>query len=420
MVTVVGLGFVGLTTALGFASQEYKVYGFDTDSRRIEEIKNAKCDLLEPFLREKINEFLNYRFYLGESLQNALKNSKYIFVCVGTPSQDNGTVNYDDMLCALKQVIEQFPNDEVHRNIIIKSTVPPGTCKDIIAPLLRENGLYKNRVSIVSNPEFLREGFCWEDFNDPGRIVIGAEDDYAFCEMRKLYEKFNVPIHEVSLASSEFSKYLSNILLATMISFSNEMSIAAKVFDDVDIKSVFSIMHDDNRLKNGGIASYIYPGCGFGGYCLPKDIMAFITALEQKNYISDLFKSVAHTNDNIIQCFCDEICCKAEKETSIGLLGLSFKPFSDDVRDTPAFKIISELRRRGYSNLLAFDPVANENYVHMYGDQDVNLQSSAEALISNAQIIMVVTAWPEFKELNYMGKIVIDGRYYLDQQELPV
>jgi len=414
MVTILGLGYVGLTTALGLAEMNSKVYGFDSDSNHVARLCNSAVTFKEPYLHDKLRAYHGTRLIFNMDMRSAIRDSEYIFVCVGTPSEANGSVDLADVKSAVIDILSYLPHDNKYRLLIIKSTVPPNTCKNVIEPLIRDNGYGESAVGIVSNPEFLRVGFCWEDFITPSKIVIGTNNSTADEMMTKLYELFHAPIHSMSLSSAEFSKYLSNIFLASLISFSNEMAFAASIFNDVDVKAAFLALHADGRLKDSSISSYVYPGCGFGGYCLPKDIKAFHAALRTQNYDSSLIGSIIEINDQLADLYCKKIESISTSESAIGILGLAFKPDSDDVRETPASRIIDALQLAGYKNIYAYDPVANETYERAYKHQKIHYSKSAEELISAADIIMITTAWPEFKGLDFKGKHVIDGRYFIE------
>ncbi|MGC9219668.1 MAG: UDP binding domain-containing protein, partial [Athalassotoga sp.] len=205
-----------------------------------------------------------------------------------------------------------------------------------------------------------------------------------------------------------------NTLLATLISYSNEMSLIADKIGEIDVANSFRILHMDKRLSGSKIASYIYPGCGYGGYCLPKDTNAIYALTKNKGFDPLILKNVIETNDKITDFICRKVMEKANKDDRIGILGLSFKPNSDDVRDTPAIKIIRDLKKHGYENICAYDPIAIQEFKNYYPDVDVDYLNSYKDIINESKVLVIVTAWNEFKNIrNLTDKPVIDGRYML-------
>ena len=411
MVTVIGLGFVGLTTALGFAELGNRVYGVEVNAERRNMLLNGKIDFEEAALPELLQKHLGRSFLLEPSLAEAVADSELIFLCVGSPCRDDGAVDLTQLITAVKEILAVLPDDGVFRVLVIKSTVPPGTCRDVVEPMIRAMGIGPERIAVASNPEFLREGHCWEDFSDPGKIVIGVSDARAEEKLRALYAGVNAPLHVLTQNGAEFSKYLSNVILASLISLSNEFAAAAESFGDIDVKGVFRALHDDKRLKNSGIASYLYPGCGFGGYCLPKDTKAFCAALEKTGYHSDLVNEVLSINERAAERLCGKVLESADLRQPIGILGLSFKPGSDDVRDTPAARIIEKLMEGGVRQILAYDPLAIPSFKRAYPALQIGFAESAEELLSACGTVVLVTAWEEFRTLDYTGKVLFDGRY---------
>jgi UDPglucose 6-dehydrogenase len=293
--------------------------------------------------------------------------------------------------------------------IVIKSTVPPGTTKTRIIPYLREKNI---TAPVVNNPEFLREGYCWDDFIKPDRIVCGAEEPFASDVMKAIYKDFDAPVIITSLNTAEFIKYLSNNMLANMISFSNEMSMIANAIGGISVKQAFDTLHLDKRWGKAGMRHYVYPGCGFGGYCLPKDLEAMIAQAKSYGITPALLESVQAVNRSMPSFFADQI--TAGVSENIGVLGLSFKPKSDDVRSTPAAEIIASLLNKGYKSLYVYDPQANTAFQKEYSFP-VYYCENADEVCEKAKTVIIVTAWPQFKEIDKRHPDVkfIDGRYML-------
>ena len=406
-ITVIGLGFVGLTTGLGLAEAGHKVIGVEQDEDKLKALNQGKVPFFEPILPDKLVHH-KASFSLVSSITEAqsLHKSEVIMVCVGTPSGKNGEVDLRYVINAIEGVKHAINQDKENTTpcvICIKSTVPPSSARDTLMPLLSD---YEH-LHLANNPEFLREGYAWQDFIEPDRIVIGG-DNKALDLLEVLYTPFSAPIHKVSLTEAEFIKYLSNTLLATLISFANEQATIAHAIGDIDIKKAFSILHEDQRWSNDSgsnqpvnMASYVYPGCGFGGYCLPKDLQALIAQAEQYYVSPGLLKQVDYINKNIVHYHADRIINNTDPTDKIAVLGLAFKPNSDDVRDTPAYKIISALLKNNRKYLQCYDPQAIASFSQHYG-VPVTYKQSFEECVEDADAIVISTAWEKFKELENM------------------
>jgi len=412
---VLGLGFVGLTTALGFSEKGYRVLGYDVNEARQQQISDGNVPFFEAGLDEALKRNLNKTFYLEPSAADVAKNSDIIFFCVGTPCGEDGKADLKYLFLALDSISPVF-DDNKYRILIIKSTVPPGTAKSDIFPYLQKNRI-SDKCSLACNPEFLREGKCWVDFIQPDRIVCGVQDDRAAEVLKELYNSFNAPVYIVSLNTAEFVKYLSNTLLASMISFSNEMSMIADAIGDINVRQAFHVLHEDKRLKESGITHYIFPGCGYGGYCLPKDTKAMAAKAKQHGLTPRILDEVITVNEEMPSFFVGKIISLAKKSKIIGILGLSFKPDSDDVRDSASAKIISLLLKSGVTKIYAYDPVANRSFNALYQFQNVEYLKSKEELCQMSEVIVLVTAWEEFKYLRrqFPQKAWIDCRYFLEE-----
>ena len=420
MVTVLGLGFVGLTTALGLAHLGNKVYGFDIDKDRLKTLQMGKLPFLEPHMDEVLNAQLNKNFFVTEDLKAALSDSEIVYYCVGTPYGTDGSADLKYLFSAIDMTFNAI-DDEKFRVLTVKSTIPPSTTSEKIIPYVEkkilESDVRKN-FAVANNPEFLREGHCWEDFLNADRIVIGCNDERAREKLVKLYEPLKVPIKCVTPSTGEFVKYLSNTLLATLISYSNEMAQAADTIGDIEVAEAFKIIHMDKRWNNCNMTTYLYPGCGYGGYCLPKDTNAFYAQSCAKGFEPQILKNVIATNDNRPAIIAKRIVKNLDKNEGIGILGLSFKPLSDDVRDTPAAHIIKEILAAGYKNIFAYDPVANKNFSKSYSALPIKILESARTVYNASKVIAIVTAWDEFKKVpTYGDKKIIDCRYMLSRRD---
>ncbi len=298
MVTVFGLGFVGLTTALGFAHMGYRVYGVDVDERRKDTLRQGKLPFYEPYMEDVLQEHLGKNFLGAEDAAEAVADSEFVFFCVGTPYGKDGSADLTYLFQALDMAIDGIA-DEKFRVMVVKSTVPPGTTAERVAPYVKEKGEKAAFISVANNPEFLREGHCWEDFIHADRIVLGCDQGKAEEMLKKLYEPMDVPVFCVSHNTGEFIKYLSNTLLATMISYSNEMARIADSIGNIETAEAFRILHMDRRWDGCQMTSYVYPGCGYGGYCLPKDTNALLARARETGCEPAILREVISVNDNI-------------------------------------------------------------------------------------------------------------------------
>jgi len=415
MITVIGLGFVGLTTALGFADKGFKVFGLDNDRNRFKSLSKNQVPFFEPNLESKLIEHSDKKsFELSNNLNYSIKESNVIFVCVGTPQSENGSVSLDYLFVALRDILENI-NDNQERVVVIKSTVPPSTCNKVIQPFIKENNVNNSFISIASNPEFLREGFAWNDFLYPDRIVIGASDEFAKNILNNIYKPFNVPIHFSNTSTAEFIKYLSNTLLSNLISYSNEMSMIAHTIGSIDIKYAFNVLHQDKRWSGmpANMSSYAYPGCGYGGYCLPKDTEALIFKANEGGYKAKLLREVQNVNFEIKTFVALQIMNICKPSDVIGILGLSFKPNSDDVRDAPAASIIKILNDSGFNNVIAHDPLAIDEFKGAYPRLSINYQNKASDVLDLSTIAVILTGWDEYKIYSKEKDKILDFRYIL-------
>lgn len=378
-------------------------------------IKAGKLPFIEPGLDTALISNINKSFFVTNDVEASVKKSDFIFLCVGTPSGEYGEAD----LKFIYSVIDMFSpalNDSKYRVIVIKSTIPPSTTSEKIIPYMELKGLEPiHKLGVANNPEFLREGHCWDDMMNADRIVCGVSDRVTENMLHLLYSSFNASFFSVTLNTGEFIKYLSNTLLATMISFSNEMSKIAEVIGDVQIKKAFEILHLDKRWNGASMSSYVYPGVGYGGYCLPKDTQAMYVASLSRGFEPRILKNVIETNNSMPQFMVNKIMSSAKKSDKIGILGLSFKPGSDDVRESSAAKIISLLIEAGYQNISAYDPWAKEAFANQYNFEKLIFFENLQQICDSSDVLVIVTAWEEFVGIDksYLSKVIIDCRYFL-------
>lgn len=440
-VTVFGLGFVGLTTALGFAETGCKVFGIDVDTERKGFLREGTVPFHEPHMEEVLRKHTGQSFFVTDDIPAAIAESAYVFYCVGTPYGADGSADLTYLFSAIDSTLDAV-HDEKFRVLVTKSTIPPSTTAEKILPYIKGKGGKAEHLGVANNPEFLREGHCWEDFMEADRIVLGVNDETSKTLLTELYEPMGIPIKCVSHSTGEFIKYLSNTLLATLISYSNEMAQAADAFGGIETAEAFRILHMDKRWNHCNMSSYVYPGCGYGGYCLPKDTSAFYAQAAEKGFDAQILKQVIRTNtdrpariaEKIAACLRDTVQAENKKTDAgtgreagkdggtdmagyagtIGILGLSFKPGSDDVRDTPALKVIQALKKLGCTDIIGYDPVAMEEFARRYPDAEIRFADSLQEIYEKSDVLAIVTAWEEFREAPGLGnKEIIDCRYML-------
>jgi len=412
-VTVFGLGFVGVTTALGLAHLGHQVYGIEISPDRRRMLSEGTLPFYEPHMEDELKlQLSERRFVLDKSIEEAVACSEVIFYCVGTPYGPGGAADLTFLMQTVDQTLAAV-KDERFRVLVTKSTIPPSTTELRIAPYVAANAPEGADLCVANNPEFLREGFCWQDFIEADRIVIGCGSQKGCEKMKALYEPLGAPIFCVSPSTGEFIKYLSNSLLATLISYSNEMAEMAEGIGGIQAADAFRILHMDRRWTNGGMASYAYPGCGYGGYCLPKDTCALRALAQQNGMQPDILDAVIKTNEGRSRKIAERIASGMRPEQTIGIAGLAFKPGTDDVRESPASRIIKELSRMGYCNILACDPMAVDPFKKANANLKIRYCKDLDDLCEQSDCIAITTAWPEYAELAHWAGRVIDCRYML-------
>ncbi len=411
-ISIIGSGYVGLVTGACFAELGNKVICADNDLKKISGLKRGLIPIYEPGLEELILLNLkNKRLKFTSSIKDAVKASEVIFIAVGTPALENGEAD----LTGIENVARCIAlNMDGYRLIVEKSTVPVETCawvKKTIATYIKKG--YK--FDVVSNPEFLREGSAINDFTHPDRIVIGLESAKARQIMTTLYQPLNRPILITNIKSAELIKHASNAFLATKISFINAL---ARICDRVgaDVKEVAQGMGLDNRIGR----YFLHAGIGYGGSCFPKDLEAFISIAEKLGYDFQILKAVKNTNDEqkkfVLQKIKDALW--VVKDKVIAVLGLAFKPNTDDLRNAPGINLIEALIQEG-AKIKVYDPQAMEKARKIL--KGVIFCKDSYQAASGADCLIVATEWNEFKELDFVKlkkilkrPLIIDGRNIYD------
>ncbi len=404
-ISVVGAGYVGIVTGIGFAEIGHEVIFVDIDNEKVDLINSGKPPLYERGLEELMRE--NKKKYCAtQDISEAVKHSEITFVCVSTPSKDDGSIDLSYVKSAAQEIGKALSSKKDYHIVVVKSTVVPGTTEEVVKPIIeKESGkeAFKD-FGLAMNPEFLREGNAVHDFFSPDRIVIGVRDEKTRTILEKLYEPFNCPKLITDIKTAEMIKYASNAFLATKISFANEIGNICKKLG-IDVYKVFEGVGLDHRIN----PSFFRAGIGFGGSCFPKDVKALIRKAEELGEDPKILKAVIEVNERqplkMIELLKKHIPNLRGKK--IGVLGLAFKPDTDDVRESRAIPIVRALLEEG-AKIIAYDPKAMKNFRRIF--PQVKYASSAEDVITKSDAVLIATEWKEFEELDYNGKIVIDGR----------
>lgn len=420
-IAVVGTGYVGLVTGTCFADLGNTVMCVDVLPEKVNKLKQGISPIYEPGLEEVILRNIKAgRLNFTTDYTEAMKDAKVVFIAVGTPESDDGSADMKYVQQAARSIGEIAPGRSEQPLIIVnKSTVPIGT-GDMVSGLIREACPPDFKFAVVSNPEFLREGQALFDFMHPDRIVLGSEEQWAGEEVASLYEPLNAPVMVTDLRTAEMVKYASNAILATYISFINEIALICEK-TGADVKEVVRGMGYDKRINS----QFLQPGVGFGGSCFPKDVKALAHMAEAVQTMPYILNSVLEVNQNARDRFTDKVIRMLGGDVNgkrIGVLGLSFKADTDDMRESPAIDIIKGLQACG-ATVQAFDPVAREAS-HAYLD-NVQYCDDAYETAKDADALLLITAWNEFKQLDMnrlrqamKGSVFVDGRNIYDPAEM--
>jgi UDPglucose 6-dehydrogenase len=403
-ISIIGTGYVGLVTGACFAKLDNNVICVDVDEKKIGKINNGISPIYEEGLDKLLSDYKD-RIRATTDYNTAINNSDITFICVGTPSKSNGDIDLSFVMDAAKEIGRQLKDKDRWHLVVVKSTVLPGTTRDLVLPNLEKHSGKKagKDFGLAVNPEFLREGIAVNDFLKPDRIVIGIYDERSRDMLRELYKDFSCPVVETSLSATEMIKYASNAFLATKISFINEIGNMCKKLG-VDTYEVADGIGLDRRIGR----AFLDSGIGWGGSCFPKDINALIAWAKKTGDGHRIAKSATEVNDlqplKLVELLKKHI--PSLKGKTIGVLGLAFKPNTDDVRESRAIPIVGELLRQG-AQVKTYDPKAMRNFKELYSQIEY-CSSADEVLKSDA--VLITTKWDEFKTLDYNKKIVIDGR----------
>jgi UDPglucose 6-dehydrogenase len=418
-IAIIGSGYVGLVSGTCFAEMGNKVTCVDIDPKKIEKLNNGIIPIFEPGLEPMVlKNVQNKNLFFTTNLSEAIADCEIIFIAVGTPMGDDGSADLQYVLAVAKSIGQTMQKRLV---VVDKSTVPIGTADKVTAAI--QNELDSRGITIafdvVSNPEFLKEGAAIADFMKPDRVVVGSGSEYALGKMKQLYHPFFMA-HDCFIAmdvrSAEMTKYAANAMLATKISFMNEIAnICEKV--GADANQVRIGIGSDARIGY----SFIYPGAGYGGSCFPKDVKALKKIAEENGYKAKLITSVEEVNDAQKLVIAHKIIKKYGENLKgliFGIWGLSFKPGTDDMREAPSIYTIKELVKRG-AKVLAYDPKAIQEAEGHYlkGIENIEYCSSKYDVLKNASALILLTEWKEFRSPDFdeikkqlQAPVIFDGR----------
>ena len=399
---VLGCGYVGSVTGAGFAELGHDVLLVDIDEAKVNLLNAARVPVYEPGLEELIARN-KARLHATDNVE-MLADRALIFICVGTPSNEDGSIDLTYIRSAAEDLGGVLAQTSTYQLMVVKSTVVPGTTETVVKPAL-EAASHKTAGSefgLAMNPEFLREGSAVTDFFEPDRIVFGTEDEHSRRIQEELYRSFHCEKVSTTIKTAEMIKYASNAFLATKISFANEVGNLCKR-SGIDVYEVFRGVGLDRRIN----PAFFRAGIGFGGSCFPKDVKALIAEAQARGEDPRILRAVIQVNEaqplkllELLQRHISDL-----RGRRIGLLGLAFKPDTDDIRESRAVPVVERLQAEG-AVVVAYDPQAMAAFAKRF--PQITYASPADVLTSDA--VLIITEWPEFERLDYTGKLVIDGR----------
>jgi UDPglucose 6-dehydrogenase len=409
-ISVLGTGYVGLVAGACLSDTGNHVSCIDVDQKKVKRLEQGELPIYEPGLNEIVSRNLRAKrlVFLADGVE-AIGKSEAIFVAVGTPQAADGSSDLSYVLSAVQTVCDSAKREIL---LILKSTVPVGTAAEVKQMTKRA----KVRIHVVSNPEFLKEGTAVNDFLKPERVVIGTDSEHARRIMADLYAPFirsGNPILFMSNESAEMSKYAANAFLAMKISFINELATLAERVG-ADIREVRKSLVSDSRIG----PQFLYPGCGYGGSCFPKDVLALIDVGKQHGMELDFFKAVHSINERQKRVLFEKIHSRFNgqlQKKTIGIWGLSFKPMTDDMREAPSVTLINSLLTAG-ARVRAYDPVAEHEAQRLFGNK-IELSDDPYEVVKGADALAIVTEWNEFRTPDFQvmkstmaSPVVFDGR----------
>ncbi|WHY95167.1 UDP-glucose dehydrogenase family protein [Peribacillus simplex] len=416
-IAVLGTGYVGLSTGVCLSEIGHNVICIDTDELKIKSLRQGISPIYEPGLENLLAQNAAAgRLLFTTSHREALNGAEIIIIAVGTPQMEDGGADLSYIVQAAKDIAANLVQSSV---VVIKSTVPVGT-NDFIKSIIEEHCNERVTFNMVSNPEFLRQGSAVMDTMQADRIIIGSENEEAAKKVQEMYRPLNVPFILTSIRSAEMIKYASNAFLATKISFINEVANLCGVVG-ADVKDVAKGMGKDKRIGE----AFLQPGIGYGGSCFPKDVKALLHTANLNGVHFSLLKETVAINDFQQELLVTKAINRLGdlKGKKVAMLGLAFKPETDDMREAPSIKIARSLTKLG-AEVVAYDPVAVDNAKNILGDT-IRFASSVREAAVNADAVFIVTEWKEFRHLDLKTlmttmrrPIVFDGRNCLEEDRI--
>jgi len=434
-VAVVGTGYVGLVTAAGLAELGHTAVCIDVDERKVAALDRGEPPIFEQGLQELLERNLGVRLRATTNLAAAVRDSELTMICVGTPSRDDGSIDVSFVRQAAEQVGAALAGTSGRPIVVVKSTVVPGTTERVVTPALERASGRRAGVDlgVGVNPEFLTEGQAVDDFLHPDRLVLGG-DHLAVAALRQLYAGFlGVTIVETNAPTAEMIKYASNALLATAISFANEIANLGSAIGGIDVAEVMlgvhqsrylTVPHGDGRSITAPLSSFLEAGCGYGGSCLPKDVAALAARGREVGYRLQLLEAVAEVNDRqparLAELVRQGLGTLAGRRVTV--LGLAFKPDTDDVRSSPAFPVLRSLCAAG-AEVSVHDPLVGPEVLD--GFDDVRYVEDLADAVKQAEAVVIVTRWDHYRRVPELvgeldpAPLVVDGRRMLQRDSVP-
>ncbi len=434
-ISVIGTGYVGLISGLCLSEKGHKVVCIDNNQKKIDKIKKGDCIIYEEGLEKLLRKNLGKNFSVSNDLTKSILETDISIIAVGTP-YDGKSIDLKYIKKVSEEIGTAIKSKLNYHLIVVKSTVVPGTTDTLVLPTIEKKSGKKVGIhfGVGMNPEFLREGNAVDDFMNPDRIVIGSYDEKSASMMKEIYKPFKgIDIISTNNKTAEMIKYANNSFLATLISFSNEIGNLCLSQKDTDVIEVLKGVHLDNRVSpiikkfgrvQTGITSYLESGCGFGGSCFPKDVKALISYGKKNNLKMELLNSVININKEqplkLIKIIKKHY--KNIRDMNISVLGLSFKPGTDDMRESPSIPIIKSLIKMN-AKVTVYDPIAMNESRRILKNLKIKYGTSLKKTVIGSQIIILVTSWPEFKSLKLVVSkmekqpLVIDGRRFLHKKD---
>jgi len=415
-ISVIGAGYVGLVTAAALASKGHNVIVVDIDETRVSMISQKKSPIFEEGLDDMLSDCIESNRIRAIGDCEGILATEITLICVGTPSNPDGSMNLNYIKASAGDIGRMLSTKSERHTVVVRSTVIPGTTKGIIIPILEQNSGKKANVDfdVAVNPEFLQEGKALHGFFNPDRIIIGEEEQRAGDMVQKLYEGIAAPVIRMGLTTAEMIKFTSNAFLATKISFINDIGNICRRLG-VDVYDVVKGVGLDYRIGE----HFLSAGIGFGGSCLPKDVKGLVHSSRDLGYQPLVLESVLEVNKNQILNMLqmvEEKLGNLEGKT-ICVLGLAFKPDTDDIRNAPALEIIRLLIEKR-AMVKTYDPLAIPNAKKVLPEKVIYCNDAKEA-VNNCDCILVLTEWDEFRDESlYRGKVVFDGRRILEPKRV--